>query len=306
MNTVKEWAAFIVLGAFAWGTSFLWIKVAVAEIDPFMVVLLRLFFGLVIIWPFIMIKRLKLNLEFKTLGFMALVGIINTAVPFTLITWGEKFIDSGLAGILNGTVPLFTILIAHLALHDDRISMPKITGLLAGFAGLVILMGGNLESLALSENLYGQLAVVLAAIMYAGSSVIVRRYLKEQPPMLIAGVSMTSAFIFMMLFTPITQGGYILPTLPITWLAVVWMGVLGTALAYLLYFYLIQAWGPTRSTLVTYVMPVVAVLLGVLFLGEKPTWQLVAGGLLIIVGVAAVNYRPRRNSTGAPAAVPGK
>jgi drug/metabolite transporter (DMT)-like permease len=296
-KTLKEWGAFLLLGCFAWGTSFLWIKIAVGDIGPMALVTFRLFFGAAAIWLFLWLKRFVIPRDLKAIGIMAFVGLINTAIPFTLISWGEVHIDSGLAGILNGTVPLFTIIIAHLALHDDRISLPKITGLLTGFAGVILLLSKDLSMTGLSSDILGQLAVVVAAVLYGTSSVVIRKFLKGYPPMLIGAVSMTSALIFMSLTAPWIDPNFRLPTQPITWLAVAWLGLIGSALAYLMYFFLIQAWGPTRSTLVTYVMPVMAVMLGTIFLGEQLTWQLVVGGLLIIGGIAVVNIKPRRAET---------
>jgi len=294
MNLFKEWAAFITLSVFAWGTSFLWIKIGVEELGPFMLVMYRLFFGLVIIWPAILLMRKADFSDLKPIAIMVGVGLINTAIPFTLISFGEQYIDSGLAGILNGTVPLFTILIAHLALHDDRFSPQKGVGLVLGFVGLIILLGGNFAGYSITEGLWGQLAIVGASILYATSSVVVRRFLRGQHPLQIAAVSMSSAFVFISIATPIFEGGYAIPQLTETWIAVLWLGMIGTAIAYMLYFYLIQSWGPTRSTMVTYVMPVAAVILGVIFLNESLTTQIIIGGLLIITGVAAVNYRRRK------------
>lgn len=295
MQSLKEWGAFLVLGIFAWGTSFLWIKLGVQELGPMLLVTYRLLLGAIFIWIIVLIQKTVLTFDIKTLGIMAFVGIINSAIPFTLLSFGEVHIDSGLAGILNGTVPLFTMIIAHLALHDDRMSISKVVGLLSGFIGLTILLSAGETKLEFSDHMIGQLAVIGAAIMYAISSVVIRRYLKEQPPIVITAIAVTSGFVGMALFTPIFEGPFVLPSSLETWVAVIWLGVIGTAFAYLLYFYLIQAWGPTRSTLVTYVMPVVAVLLGVLFLEETISWQLVAGGALIIGGIAAVNYKPKRN-----------
>lgn len=293
MQTLKEWGAFLILGVFAWGTSFLWIKIGVLELGPMRLITYRLLIGAIFIWLVIWLKKTKITRDYRAIGMMAFVGIINSAIPFTLLALGEVYIDSGLAGILNGTVPLFTMIIAHLALHDDRMTISKVVGLIAGFVGLVLLLSVGETRLELTDHMIGQLAVVGAAIMYAISSVVIRRYLKDQRPVVITAIATTSGFLGIALFTPILEGPFILPATTEVWVAVLWLGSIGTAFAYLLYFYLIQAWGPTRSTLVTYVMPVVAVVLGVLFLNELITWQLVAGGLLIIGGIAVVNYRPK-------------
>jgi drug/metabolite transporter (DMT)-like permease len=296
VNRFKEWGAFLFLGGFAWGTSFLWIKIGVEELTPFTLVFYRLVFGVAAIWVLLWFQRSKIDIPRMKLGRMALLGLMNTAIPFTLITWSETRIDSGLAGILNGTAPLFTIVIAHLFLHDEKIQVSKVIGLIIGFFGLITLLSRDIDAVGLKGNLWGQLATLLAAIFYAGSSVFVRRSLKDQHPILIATVTLTSAFIYLAILTPFVEKPLSMPHLSITWIAVAWLGIIGTALSYQLYFYLIQTWGPTRSILVTYVFPVVAVILGIIFLGEELHWKLIVGGSLIIGGIAAVNYQREKTS----------
>ena len=298
MNRFKEWGAFVLLGGFAWGTSFLWIKIAVEEIGPFTLVVYRLAFGVIAIWLLLWVKGIRISLDKRVLGTMVLLGVINTAIPFTLISWSETIIDSGLAGILNGTAPLFTIVIAHFFLLDERIQFFKIVGLAIGFLGLVLLLSRDGGSIGLSGNLWGQIAILVASIFYAISSVYVRRNLKDQQPILIAAVAMSSALVVMGILAPLIERPFAIPRLPITWIAVAWLGLIGTAFAYLLYFYLINSWGPTRAILVTYVFPVVAVILGVIFLDERLHWRLVVGGGLIIGGIVAVNYQRRQIDTG--------
>ena len=290
MNRLREWGAFIFLGGFAWGTSFLWIKVGVQEIGPFTLVSYRLGFGIAVIWLLLWLQRSRVHFNRRQLWKMAFVGISNTAIPFVLISWSETRISSGLAGILNGTAPLFTIIIAHLFLHDERIKLSRLVGLVVGFMGLTLLLTKDIRSVGLQGNLLGQLATLLAAILYAGSSVYVRRYLKEESPILIAVIVMTSAWVATVVLALIIERPFVVPRLPMTWIAVAWLGVIGTALAYQIYFYLIKTWGPTRSILVTYVFPVVAVILGVLFLREALHWRLILGSAFIIGGIAAVNY----------------
>jgi drug/metabolite transporter (DMT)-like permease len=294
VNRLKEWGAFLFLGGFAWGTSFLWIKIGVEELGPFTLVTHRLVFGVAVIWVLLWFQRSKIDIHRMKLGKMALLGLMNTAIPFTLITWSETRIDSGLAGILNGTAPLFTIVLAHLFLHDEKIQLSKVIGLIIGFFGLITLLSKDIGAVGLRENLWGQLATLMASIFYAGSSVFVRRSLKDQHPILISAITLTSALFIMAILTPFVESPFNMPRLTITWIAVAWLGIFGTALAYQLYFYLIQTWGPTRAILVTYVFPVVAVFLGVIFLGEDLNWRLVIGGSLIIGGIVAVNYQRKK------------
>jgi drug/metabolite transporter (DMT)-like permease len=229
---------------------------------------------------------------------MGVMGIINTALPFVLISWGEKSIDSAVASILNSTVPLFTLVIAHFFLHDDRITVPKVLGLVVGFLGVLTLLVRDLEPGGFRGGALGQAAVLLAAISYASASVFGRRTMREVSPLVQAFVPMIVADA--VVWSAATQVGRpgVLPALPITWVALLWLGLLGSCVAYLLYFHLLHAVGATRTTMVTYVFPVVGVGLGVLFLGERADWHLVAGALLVVASIAIVNWVPRPEAAG--------
>lgn len=285
---LKDWAAFIVLGVI-WGSSFLWIKLALQEIGPFLLVAMRLLWALIGLVVVVALRRPVLPRDRSTWLKIALLGVTNTALPFLLITWGEKFIDSGVASILNGTVPLFTLIIAHLFLQDERMTVNRVVGLVGGFIGIVILMGRDVGEASFRSSLLGQLAVIAAAGLYASSSVFTRRQLSEVPPMIQSIGSVFVANMLLWLTTPIVETPVILPHLPLTWIALAWLGVMGTCVAYLLFFYLIQSVGATRTTLVTYVIPVFGVLLGVIVLNEQLDWHLALGTALVVAGIWVVN-----------------
>ena len=211
------------------------------------------------------------------------------AVPFFLISWGEQAIDSAVASILNATVPLFTIVIAHLYLHDDKMTAQKVLGLLIGFAGVVILLS---EDMHVSQgSLLGQGAVILASLFYAGSAVYARRTTAHAPGLVRGAAPLVSATALMWLAAPIAESPFEIPHQPITWVALLWLGVLGSGLALILNYYLLHEIGPTRSTMVTYVFPLGGVVLGVLFLNEHLSWQLLAGAVLIISSLVVVNWK---------------
>ncbi len=291
---VREWGAFVLLGLI-WGSSFLWIKVAVAEIGPFMLVALRVLFGLAGLVLIVLIRRQRIPLDRSALLGFIFLGTVNTAVPFTLISWGETHIESALAAILNGTVPLFTIVIAHFWLQDEKINLQRSAGLLAGFFGVLILVTRNLEPGALMRNdLLGQLAVLGAAACYATAATFTRRHMSGHAPLVQSLMSLLVADALLWMALPIAERPVQFPSLPITWLALVWLGLLGSCLAYLLYFFLLKNWGPTRTTLVTYVFPVVGVILGVTFLDEVADLRLILGTALVVASIALVNLRARR------------
>ena len=287
---LKEWGVFTLLGLI-WGTSFLWIKIAVQEVGPFVLVAFRLLFGLLGLLVVMFFQRQNIPRYRRTWLAFLFMGFFNTALPFTLISWGETRIDSGLASILNGTVPLFTIIIAHFWLHDEKITLPRIGGLAVGFIGVVVLVSRDVGPQGLHGNVFGQLAVIAAAVSYALAITFSRRYLRGVAPVLQSFAVLLIADAMLWLAVPVAEKPLIWPSLPMTWLALAWLGVLGSCTAYLMFFWLINAWGPTRASLVTYVFPVIGLLLGIIFLGETADWRLLAGSLLIVGGILVVNLK---------------
>ncbi len=290
MSQYKPWAAFLFVGLFAWGTSFLWIKIGVAEIGPFTLVALRITFAVISAWVYIRLAGIKLPRDSRPWIVMAVLGLLNICIPFTLISWGETRIDSVLAGLINSTVPLFTVVLAHFFVNDDRITFLKIFGVLVGFGGVAVLVGRDIRVQGVSGDILGQIAVLVSSLAYAVSGVTIRKYLREVHPIVITAGAATAALVVMWILAPVIEAPFHLPREPLTWVAIVWLGTIGTTSAYLAYFYLIGTWGPTRASTVTYVIPIVAVVLGVVFLGEEIGWQLIVGGLGIIAGILILNW----------------
>ena len=289
---LKEWLVFTALGII-WGTSFLWIKIAVAETSPIVLVGFRLLFGLLGLSVVMLFRRQAFPRDRKVLLAFAFMGLFNTAVPFLLITWGETRIDSSLASILNGSVPLFTILIAHFWLRDEKITLPRLAGLVLGFVGIVVLVSRDLNPRGLQSDAWGQLAVLAASISYATAITFSRRHLRNQPPVLQSFMVLLIGDALIWAAAPVVQHPLALPATPLAWFAIAWLGLLGSCVAYLLFFWLINAWGPTRASLVTYIFPVVGLVLGIVFLHESSDWRLLAGSALIVGGILVVNLRTR-------------
>lgn len=288
----KDWIQFIALGLI-WGSSFLWIKIAVSEISPAMLVSFRALFATIglaiVIWANRTTTFGLTNWKLAVRTFFML-GLFNFALPIGLISWAEQYIESGLASILNSTVPLFTIVIAPLFLKDDQFSIPKMAGLIVGFVGVVLLFSQNIGK-EFNQNLLGQGAMLLAALSYAGAGVYARVKTKEYSVQIQAFAQLLMATIIMWTFTVLVDRPLILPTLPLTWVALLWLGILGSCVATLLFFRLLHSVGPTRTVLVTYIFPLVGVILGAIFLNEKLEWQALVGGVLIISGIVLVNAK---------------
>lgn len=290
---LKHWLIFLLLGAI-WSSSFMWIKIALEEIGPITLVAFRVSFGLLFGIAVILLQRVQLPRSFKAWSPLLLLGLTNVAIPFFLISWGEQSIDSAVASILDATVPLFTIVIAHFLLDDDKITMPKLLGLLIGFGGVVILISKDINTS--TNSILGQAAVVLASVFYAGSGILVRKATEDTPGIIRSAVPLISASVVMWVGTFVAEGPVEIPKLGLTWTALLFLGIIGSGFAFTLAFYLIHEIGPTRLSMVTYLFPLGGVTLGVTFLHEQLTWQLVVGAVLIIASLSVANWQPVKNS----------
>ena len=293
---LKDWIAFIAL-SLAWGSSFFWIKIAVAEIGPFLLVALRLLFGVLGLAVVVLLRRPAWPKERRAYWALLILGLTNTALPFVLISWAEQYIDSAVASILNSSVPLFTMLIAHFVLSDDRMTRQRVSGLLLGFLGVIVLTTRDLSG-DVRLNLLAQGAMVLAVLFYAGSSVFIRRNTQGISPIVQALVPLLAADAMIWTSALAVESPIHLPVMGLTWFALIWLGLVGSCLAYLLYYYLVHAIGPTRATMVTYVFPIVGISLGVFVLpllgypAEELDLNLIVGTVLILGSLLIVNRRP--------------
>ena len=290
---IRQWVYFLFLTVI-WGSSFMWIKIAVQEIGPFKVVSIRMMFAVLILFVFLKARKIAAPKTWKMRGILLLQGMMSATVPWVLITWAEQYIDSAVATIYNGTVPMFTMIFAHLFVHDDRMTIRKVSGLLLGFAGVIVLA----QNSVLHRNgngsvshmiLLGQGAMLLAAIFYGISNVYARIKLHSVPPVFQAFYTTLFAGMMLWVATPVIESPLVLPVKPITWIAIAWLGILGAAISYILFYRLLHEIGPTRVSLVCYSIPVIGVSLGVIFLKEQLSWYLIVGALLIVSGVWGVN-----------------
>jgi len=288
----KDWVLFYLVGLI-WGTSFLWIKIAVEDVSPMMLVAFRTLFGSLGLGLIVALNkqaRVSWIIIRKRLFDFFLLGMFNIAFPWLLISWAEQFIDSGTAAVLNGTMPLFTILLSPIFIQDDRITLPKLGGLVIGFIGVVILMAPSIQG-KWSNDLLGQAAILMATLSYASATVFARKKSGGLPAQMQAFLQLSAGTIIIWVTVLFTEKPIIFPQLPITWFALLWLGLLGSCIAYIIYFSLLHKIGPTRMTMVTYIPPLIGMFLGVVFLKEQFYWQSLLGALLILSGIAIVNLR---------------
>jgi drug/metabolite transporter (DMT)-like permease len=285
----RRYGLMLVALALIWGSSFMFIKVAVRDLTPSTLILGRLGLAaltLGIVVPMLVGVRLALAELRAHWPALVIVGLLNTAVPFWLLSWGETRIDSGLASIIQASVPIFNALLAFGFFHDQRVTGRRLAGVAVGFVGVALLVGAQPQG-----KILGALAVVAMAGCYAVGGLLTRRYLTETRPQVIAlGTSLIAAVVvapFGILQAPSHMPGW----KPIG--SVVVLGVVGTAAAYLLFFTLIAGAGAAYASLVTYLVPPVALAYGALFLGEGVGVAALVGLVLIFGGVALGTRAPR-------------
>ena len=272
-----------------WGASFLFIKVAVATIPPFSVAFGRTALAAVLLYLVLRSRGLSMPGWGSVWGTFLLMGLFNGAVPYTLITWAEIHIDSGLAAIVNALMPLFTVLLAHLFTGDERLSWMKIVGIFLGFLGVVALIGPAALK-GLGKDVIAQLAVMAAAWCYA-IAIIYGRRLKGITPLVSATGQLFCAAFLTLPMVLVFDAPWALSPSFISVAALTCLSLLGTALAYLLYYYLLQRIGSTNLSLVTYLLPITGVFWGALLLGERLHWSAFLALGMILAGIAGVNNR---------------
>ncbi|HHB89946.1 MAG TPA: DMT family transporter [Anaerolineae bacterium] len=289
--TRREASLFLILSAI-WGSSFLFIKLGLlGGMGPLTMVMIRLALGSVSMGLLAWKLGESIPRSGRILAIIFLVALVNNTLPFSLITWGEQFIPSGLTAILNSTTPLFAVIIAHVALADERFTWSRVVGVIVGFMGVVTLFVPDLISQGMGGAVIGQLAVILGSLGYASGSVIARKYLHHVPSATLSALQLAIALLWILIPTlwlekPWTQS----PTL-LAWFSAAWLGLLGTGLAYLIFYRLLKSIGATPATMVTYVIPIFAVIFGVIFLNEQLYWMQLVALALIFVGVWLVNRR---------------
>jgi drug/metabolite transporter (DMT)-like permease len=285
-GTRIEWLLFFALG-FMWGSSYLFIKIAVDSFGTFTLIALRLLIGATFLWIAFRLNGTSLPRDRRTYGNLLVMAIINITIPFALITWAEQSVDSALAAILNSTVPLFVIVIAPLFLPDEPIRINGVVGLAVGFIGVVLLVSPGLVNA--TGDLAGSIALLGSSLAYALGNVYSRRNVRGLPPLVPAVFQVTFALVIVGTLALVLEQPWTAQPDVGDWFSVIWLGIFGSGLAYMVYFRLLDRWGATRTSLVAYLLPVYGIVLGFLVLQEPVNLTLIAGTALVIAGVALVN-----------------
>ena len=270
-----------------WGSSYLFIKIIVAEVPVLTLVAGRLTLAAITMWLILRIRGSSTPRRRGLWRAYAVLGFMGLAVPHCLISWGEQYISSGLASLLQATTPIFTVILAHFLTNDEPITRAKSIGVLIGFVGVGILMLPDLRQ-GLQANLLGQLAIVGSSLCYAGTAIYVRSRLRGQPPLVSASGQLTMGMAYMLPASLLIDRPFDLsPSLPVlaSWVV---LAILGTVVAYAVYYTIIERSSATFVTMVTYIIPINGLMLGALVLNE-PLNVTVLGSLgLILLGVLLV------------------
>ena len=290
-RSVIDWLLLFALSAM-WGTAFLFIKLGVAGVPPPTLVAGRIVLGALILVVAMRWRGLALPRFGRAWWPFAVIAVVGNAAPFYLISWGQQTVDSALAGILMAVMPLTTLVLAHFFVAGERMTFWRTSGFTLGFAGIVVLMGPSALS-GLERDLVAQCAVLGGAICYAANSVLSRRLVVADFLVASAGVMVVATVLTLPVALWVDRPWTLTPPAGAV-AAIVWLGIGPTALATLLYFRLIASAGPTFMSIVNYLTPVVALVAGVLLLGERPGESALAGLGLILLGIAVSRRRPAR------------
>ena len=298
VNTIMNRREWVMLGTLSvlWGGSFFFAEIALESLPPLTIVTLRVGLAAITLW--LVVLALKLPIPNSTPIWIAFLtmGLLNSVLPFSLIVWGQSQISSGLAAILNATAPLFGVIVAGILLRDESATPLKITGVVIGFAGVIVMM--DLSSIATS-SLLAQLAILAAALSYACASVYGRRFKATGlNPILVAAGQVTGSTLLLLPIALWVDGNDHYANVPTqVWAAIISLAVFSTAAAYILYFKLLASAGATNILLVTLLVPVSAILLGWLFLEESLQTPHVIGMAMIALGLSAIDGRLWRRAS---------
>jgi len=284
----RDWLLLLVLSVL-WGGSFFFVEVALEELGPLTVVTGRVALAAAALIALVYLGGGRMPGAPRVWGAFLVMGALNNLIPFSLIAWGQVHIDSGLASILNATTPLFTVVLAHVLSAEERLTPGRVAGVLLGLCGVAVLIGPEaLAGLGLAG--LGQAAVLAAALSYAFAGIFGRRF-KGLPPAVAAAGMLSATTVMILPLALVTERPWSLSPSGETWGAMLGLALLSTAVAYQIYFRILASAGATNLLLVTFLIPVSALLLGVLVLGERPQWTAFAGMALIFGGLAAVDGR---------------
>jgi drug/metabolite transporter (DMT)-like permease len=289
--TRSDWILLLALGIM-WGTSYAFIKLGVETLPTFTLIATRLAIGLGLLATVVLVAREPLPRSPRIYGHLAVMAAINIVIPFSLITWAELTVDSAIAAILNGAVPLIVIVLAALTFHDEPITLNRLVGVVTGYIGVVILVGpGILTAFSGESEFTGELALLGSTVAYAVGAVYSRRNIRGLRPMIPAVFQVGFAFLMVSVLALVFENPFAVAWNLDAVVAVLWLGLLGSGFAFLLMFRLLSRIGATATSQLAYLLPVVGIITGAIMFGEVVDARILLGTGLILGGVTLVNSR---------------
>lgn len=287
----EDWAILLILSVL-WGGSFYFIEVALETVAPLTLVLIRVALAAGMLWAFLLVRRERLPLPPGALTGFLILALLNNVIPFVLFAWAQVEISGGLASILNATTPIWGVVVAHLLTADEKASPGKVAGVLLGFAGVAVMIGTDFLG-EIGRGALAQIACLAATLCYALAGVWARRFRgMGVPPMAVATGQLSAAAIVMLPLVLVFEPLWLSPAPSAeAWWALIALALFCTTFAYILYFRLLASAGATNSLLVTFLIPITAILLGAILLGERLELRHFAGMVLIAAGLAAIDGR---------------
>lgn len=291
LMSFREWGMVVIL-SIVWGGSFFFVGVVVDDLPPLSIVVVRVGLAAIALQVIVYLRGASFLSHARYWREFVGMGLLNNAIPFSLIVWGQGHIASGLASILNATTPIFTVVVAHYLISDERMTFNKIIGVTLGFGGVIVMIGPELVT-GLGNNLLAQFAILGAALSYAFAGAFGRRFKRlGVPPVTVATGQVTASTILLLPLCLWLEQPWTLPIPGVqTLLSLVALALISTAFAYILFFKILAAAGATNLSLVTLLVPVSAILLGMLVLGENLEVTHFMGMGIIAFGLLAIDGR---------------
>ncbi len=285
---IKEWAQIFIL-SIIWGGSFFFVGVAVKELPPLTIVLGRVALASMILLVIVYFKGERMPSSLSIWGSFLVMGALNNLIPFCLIVWGQTHIESGLASILNATTPIFSVVLAHFFTREEKLTLNRISGIILGWIGVSVLIG--IESLrGFGLEVFGQIAVLGASVSYAFAAIYGRRF-KDMNPIVVATGMLCGSTIMMIPLALYFDQPWNLAPGAMTIISILGLAAISTSLAYIIYFHVLAIAGPTNLLLVTFLIPISAIALGVMVLGEQLGWEIFVGMGMIFLGLVTIDGR---------------
>jgi drug/metabolite transporter (DMT)-like permease len=288
--TRLDWFLLLALGIM-WGTSYAFIKLGVETLPTFTLIATRLLIGLGLLMTVVLVAREAIPRSPRIYFHLAVMAAINIVIPFSLITWAELSVDSAIAAILNGAVPLIVIVLAALVFPDEPITLNRLIGVAVGYVGVIVLVLPGLSAALGGSEFTGELALIGSTVAYAIGAVYSRRNIRGLRPMIPAVFQVGFAFLMVSVLALVFENPFAVQWNLDAVVAVLWLGLLGSGAAYLIMFRLLSRIGATATSQLAYLLPVVGIITGALMFGETIDARVAIGTALILGGVTLVNSR---------------